>query len=91
LARSSAAKAAKARFIPPRNRMEAEMVLNNGESRADLGTRIFAASSGLRLKYQNAAPNQRTSSTRTIVKADTAEFTRISRSQPRRGAQGVSG
>ena len=45
------------------------MVGNNGDSRADFGTRSLAAVFGVRPKYRNAAPNQRTFSTRTMVKA----------------------
>ena len=63
------ANVAKARFMPPRNRTEAAIVGNSGDSRADSGTRSLAAVFGVRLKYRKAAPNQRAFSTRIAVKA----------------------
>ena len=66
--RSKAANAEKARFMPPRKRTEAAIVRNNGDPRADFGTRSLAAVFGVRLKYQKPAPNQRVFSTRVTGK-----------------------
>ena len=62
------ANAAKARFMPPRNRTEAAIVAKSGDSRAEFGTRSVAAVFGVRLKHRKAAPNQRMFSTRITVK-----------------------